>query len=111
MFSIKTAIKALYVLLLSFLLQVSKLLSSAISKYSSLKSLAFLNFSITISVTSLADLVLNNSYENKRYLTKISRKMGKEKIRYFIKYKLVFKLFTLSLCFINLLKKLLLFRY
>ena len=80
----------------------------------SINNISFYNNIITIKKginNKQSNLVLNNSYENKRYLTKISRKMGKEKIRYFIKYKLVFKLFTLSLCFINLLKKLLLFRY
>ena len=57
-----------------------------------------------------SNLVLNNSYENKRYLTKISRNK-KHKFKYFIKYKIIFKFYTLFLFLFNFLKKILLFRY
>ena len=58
-----------------------------------------------------SNLILNNSYENKRFLTKINRNMGKEKIRYYLKYKIIFKLFTIFLYFFNSIKKILFFRY
>ena len=56
-----------------------------------------------------SNLVLNNSYENKRFQTKTKRK--NKRFRYFLKYKILFKSYTLFLFFINLLKKIILFRY
>ena len=57
-----------------------------------------------------SNLVLNNSYENKRYQTKVSRNK-KSKLRYFIKYKLIFKFYTFVLFLINLIKKIILLRF
>ena len=54
-------------------------------------------------------LVLNNSYEDKRYQSRLKTK-GK-KTRYFFKYIIVFKSFTLILFVFNLFKKIILFRY
>jgi len=56
-----------------------------------------------------SNLVLNNSYENKRYITKVNRS-GK-KIKYFIKYKILFKTFTFILYLFSFLKKLVLLRF
>ena len=56
-----------------------------------------------------SNLVLNNSYEDKRYLTKTKR--NNNEIKYFFKYKIFFKTYTLILFFINLTKKIVLFRY
>ena len=56
-----------------------------------------------------SNLVLNNSYENKRYNTKVNR--GGGKLLYFFKYKIFFNLYTLILFSINFLKKIILFRY
>ena len=57
-----------------------------------------------------SNLVLDNSYENKRYLTKIKRNPSYH-VRYFLKYKILFKIYTLILFSINLIKKIILFRY
>ena len=57
-----------------------------------------------------SNLVLNNSYEDRRYLTKIKRDPQK-KFQYFLKYKLLFKTYTLILYLFNLFKKILLFRF
>ena len=57
-----------------------------------------------------SNLVLNNSYENKRFLTKLKRNPEK-KFQYFLKYKIIFKLYTLTLYLFNLLKKIILLRF
>lgn len=57
-----------------------------------------------------SNLVINNSYENKRYITKINRDKNKT-FQYFIKYKVIFKSYTAFFFLINLLKKIILFRY
>ena len=78
-----------------------------------IKNISFYNNMITISkgINEIeSNLILNNSYENKRYLTKVSRKK-KDKIRYFIKYKIFFKLYTFFLFLLNFLKKIILFRF
>ena len=56
-----------------------------------------------------SNLVLNNSYENKRYDEKVKRS-GKE-IRYYIKYKIFYKFYTLCLFLLNFIKKIVLFRF
>lgn len=56
-----------------------------------------------------SNLVLDHSYENKRYNTKVNRS-GK-KIKYFIKYKVLFKIYTLFLYIFNFFKKLILLRF
>ena len=56
-----------------------------------------------------SNLVLNNSYENKRYDEKVKRS-GK-KIRYYIKYKIFYKFYTLSLFLFNFIKKIVLFKF
>ena len=53
--------------------------------------------------------VINHSYENMKYLEK-SKRSGK-KLRYFIKYKIFYKFYTLFLYFLNLLKNILLLRF
>ena len=55
-----------------------------------------------------SNLVLNNSYENKRYFTKINR--SGNKFIYYLKYKIFFKFFTFFLLLVNFLKKIILFR-
>ena len=78
-----------------------------------IKNISFYNNMITISkgINEIeSNLILNNSYENKRYLTKVSRKK-KDKIRYFIKYKIFFKHYTFFLFLLNFLKKIILFRF
>ena len=57
-----------------------------------------------------SNLVLNNSYENKRYQTKVLRNKN-SKLRYFIKYKLIFKFYTFVLFIFNLFKKVILLRF
>mgnify|MGYP007000069415 len=44
--------------------------------------------------------VINHSYENMKYLEK-SKRSGK-KLRYFIKYKIFYKFYTLFIYFLNL---------
>lgn len=56
-----------------------------------------------------SNLVLNNSYENKRYLTKTKR--GHRKFRYYLKYKVLFKIYTLFVLLLNFLMKIVFFRY
>ena len=56
-----------------------------------------------------SNLVLNNSYENKRYDEKVKRS-GK-KIMYYIKYKIFYKFYTLCLFLFNFIKKIVLFRF
>ena len=56
-----------------------------------------------------SNLVLNNSYENKRFLTKLKEIL--KKISIFLKYKIIFKLYTLTLYLFNLLKKIILLRF
>jgi hypothetical protein len=83
-------------------------------KYDGLiKNLSFYNNMIVIKkgINDVeSNLVLNNSYENKRYQTKVSRNK-KSKLRYFIKYKLIFKFYTFFLFLINLIKKIILLRF
>lgn len=55
-----------------------------------------------------SNLVEKNSYEEKRYKTKILR--GGSKIKYFFKYKILFKSYTLILFLINFVKKIILLR-
>ncbi len=82
-------------------------------KYDGLiKSVSFYNNLVVVEkdINNIdSNLVLNNSYENKRYNTKIKRK--NEKIRYFIKYKILFKLYTLLFFIFNLIKKIILLRF
>lgn len=56
-----------------------------------------------------SNLVLNNSYENKRYNEKVKRK-PKKKFIYFLKYKILYKSYTQFLFVINFIKKIILFR-
>ena len=56
-----------------------------------------------------SNLVLDNSYENKRYITKINR--SGQKFKYFIKYKILFKTYTLILYLVNTIKKIILLRF
>ena len=56
-----------------------------------------------------SNLVENNSYEEKRFNTKINKKSSN--LRYFFKYKVLFKTYTLFLFLFNLLKKILLIRF
>ena len=56
-----------------------------------------------------SNLVLNNSYENKRYDEKVKRS-GK-KIMYYIKYKIFYKFYTSCLFLFNFIKKIVLFRF
>ncbi|MDC0473067.1 class I SAM-dependent methyltransferase [Pelagibacteraceae bacterium] len=58
---------------------------------------------------TISNLVLKNSYENKRYKSRI--KIKKNIFRYYFKYMVLFKLYTLLLFLINLIKKTILFRY
>ena len=56
-----------------------------------------------------SNLVLNNSYEDMRYLEKVNR--SNNNIKYFIKYKIIFKFYTLLLFFLNWIKKIILLRF
>ena len=56
-----------------------------------------------------SNLVLDHSYENKRYDEKVKRS-GK-KIKYYIKYKIFYKFYTLILFLFNFIKKIILFRF
>ena len=58
----------------------------------------------------MRNLVMNNSYENKRYITKVNRNKNKS-FQYFIKYKIIFKSYTIFLFLINFLKKIILIRF
>jgi len=53
--------------------------------------------------------VLNHSYENMKYKEKSSRTGNK--LRYYVKYKIFYKFYTYSLFILNLIKKLILFRF
>lgn len=83
-------------------------------KYDGLiKNISFYNNMIVIkkginNITS--NLVLDNSYENKRYLTKIKRNKDNE-LKYFFKYKIIFKIYTIILFLFNLFKKIILLRF
>ena len=83
-------------------------------KYDGLiKNLSFYNNMIVIKkgINNIeSNLVLNNSYENKRYQTKVLRNKN-SKLRYFIKYKLIFKFYTFVLFIFNLFKKVILLRF
>ncbi|MDC0346636.1 hypothetical protein OAM62_00495 [Candidatus Pelagibacter sp.] len=56
-----------------------------------------------------SNLVLNNSYEDKRYISRL--KIKSDKKRYFFKYLIIFKTYTFLLLTFNTLKKIILFRY
>ena len=56
-----------------------------------------------------SNLVLDNSYENKRYITKIER--SGQKFKYFVKYKILFKTYTLILYLFHTIKKIILLRF
>ena len=56
-----------------------------------------------------SNLVLNNSYEDKRYKSRLRTKGNKT--RYFIKYLIIFKTYTFLLFIFNLFKKIILLRY
>ena len=78
-----------------------------------IKNLSFYNNMIVVKkgVNNIeSNLVLDNSYENKRYQTKVSRNK-KSKFRYFIKYKLIFKFYTFILFLFNLFKRIILLRF
>ena len=53
--------------------------------------------------------VLNHSYEDMKYLKKIEQ--SGNKTRYFIKYKIIFKLYTFILFIFYTIKKILLLRF
>jgi len=57
-----------------------------------------------------SNILFNNSYEKKLYLERIKHK-GKKRFRYIFKYLIILRLYTLFLYFLNLLKKIILFRY
>lgn len=57
-----------------------------------------------------SNLVLKNSYENKRFNEKVKRN-PQNKLRYFFKYKILYKFYTLTLFIINFFKKIILFRF
>jgi len=82
-------------------------------KYDGLiKNISFFHNIIVISkgINNLkSKLVLNNSYENKRYKTRIKSKGNK--IRYVLKYLIFFKTYTFLLFIFNSLKKIIFFRY
>jgi len=59
----------------------------------------------------VSNLILNNSYEDGRYLTRLIQKGDQNKVRYYIKYKIFYKTYTLFLFFINLIKKIILLRF
>jgi len=61
--------------------------------------------------TKESNLVLNHSYENKRYITRLEQKGSKNKIKYYLKYKIFYKFYTLLLFLINSIKKIILFRF
>jgi len=56
-----------------------------------------------------SNLVLKNSYENKRYNTKVLR--NGRSLKYFFKYKVIFKIYTIFLFLLNLFKKIILLRF
>ena len=58
-----------------------------------------------------SNLVLNNSYENKRYITRLNQKGNKNKLKYYIKYKIFYKFYTFLLFLINLIKRIILLRF
>ena len=57
-----------------------------------------------------SNLLFNNSYEKRLYLERVKQK-GKTRFRYIFKYLIILRLYTLFLYFLNLLKKIILFRY
>jgi len=77
-----------------------------------IKNISFYNNMIAVEKNynnNDSNLLLDNSYENKRYITKIGR--SNTKIRYFLKYKVIFRLYTYLYLFFNLIKRLILFRF
>ncbi len=78
-----------------------------------IRNISFYNNIIVVSKginNNESNIVINNSYENKRYKTKIKRDKNKNLIRYFFKYKILFKSFTLLILILNFLKNKLLLR-
>ena len=78
-----------------------------------IKNITFYNNMIVVKKginNNESNLVMNNSYENKRYITKINRNKNKN-FQYFIKYKIIFKSYTIFLFLINFLKKIILLRF
>lgn len=77
-----------------------------------IKNISFFN-NIIVVVKGLNDnksnLVQNNSYEEKRYITKMKR--NGFKLKYFFIFKIFLKFFTFILFLLNYLKKIILFRY
>jgi 23S rRNA U2552 (ribose-2'-O)-methylase RlmE/FtsJ len=57
-----------------------------------------------------SNIVFNNSYEKKLYLERVKQK-GKTRFRYIFKYLIILRFYTFLLYFLNLLKKIILFRY
>tara|TARA_Y100000590_G_scaffold445999_1_gene578889 strand:- start:1410 stop:2222 length:813 start_codon:yes stop_codon:yes gene_type:complete len=58
-----------------------------------------------------SNLIMNHSYEDKRYLTRLNQKGSENKLKYYIKYKILYKLYTFFLFFVNLIKKIVLLRF
>ena len=83
------------------------------SKYDGfIKNISFFNNIIVLKKglnNKKSNLILNNSYEEKRYLTKIKR--NGFKFRYFITYKIILKSFTFCLFILNFFKKAILLRF
>ena len=83
------------------------------SKYDgNIRNISFFNNIIVVekgSNKNKSNLVINNSYEDKRYLTKIKR--NGFKIKYFITYKIILKLFTFCLFLLSFFKKMILLRF
>jgi 23S rRNA U2552 (ribose-2'-O)-methylase RlmE/FtsJ len=83
------------------------------SKYDGLiKNISFFNNIIVVQKglnNNESNLVLNNSFENKRFNTKVKR--NGFKFRYFIIFKIILKIYTFFLFLFNFLKKIILFRY
>lgn len=77
-----------------------------------IRNISFFNNMVVLKkgITNIkSNLVFDNSYENKRYETKIKR--DPSKFKYFLKYKIIFNTYTLFLALFNFFKSLLLFRY
>lgn len=83
------------------------------SKYDGfIENISFFNNIIVVKKginNNKSNLILNNSYEEKRYLTKIKR--NGFKFKYFITYKIILKLFTFFIFVFNFFKKIILLRF
>ena len=83
------------------------------SKYDGfIENISFFNNIIVVKKginNNKSNLILNNSYEEKRYLTKIKR--NGFKFKYFITYKIILKIFTFCLFMFNFFKKIILLRF